>query len=45
MRCVAEAWQSIEILCNGAAQHSSEKHGFEIYGRMPKLKGVIYGEI
>jgi hypothetical protein len=36
------AWKSIENLCNGLAQHSVEKHGFEIYGRMPKLKGVIY---
>ena len=41
----AAAWQSIESLRNGSAQHSLEKHGFEIYGRMPKLKGVIYGEI
>jgi hypothetical protein len=39
MISVAEAWKSIESLRNGAAQHSSEKYGFEIYGRMPKLKG------
>jgi hypothetical protein len=45
MISIVAAWQSIEILRNGSAQHSLEKHGFEIYGRMPKLKGVIYGEI
>lgn len=41
----ATQWHGRASKAYAVAQHSLEKHGFEIYGRMPKLKGVIYGEI